>query len=98
MVELISKLTANHAILLVEHDMDAVFHLAQVLTVMVNGKLLASGAPEAIRANREVQSAYLGSADRVSMTDAPIIEARELHSLLRRKPYFARRRFFRARR
>jgi branched-chain amino acid transport system ATP-binding protein len=63
MVELIGELTANHAILLVEHDMDAVFRLAQVLTVMVNGKILASGAPEAIRANREVQSAYLGGTD-----------------------------------
>jgi branched-chain amino acid transport system ATP-binding protein len=63
MVELIGELTANHAILLVEHDMDAVFRLAQVLTVMVNGKILASGAPEAIRANREVQSADLGGAD-----------------------------------
>jgi branched-chain amino acid transport system ATP-binding protein len=63
MVELIGELTANHAILLVEHDMDAVFRLAQVLTVMVNGKILASGAPEAIRANREVKSAYLGGAD-----------------------------------
>jgi branched-chain amino acid transport system ATP-binding protein len=61
MVELIGELTANHAILLVEHDMDAVFRLAKVLTVMVNGKILASGAPEAIRANREVQRAYLGS-------------------------------------
>jgi branched-chain amino acid transport system ATP-binding protein len=63
MVELIGELTANHAILLVEHDMDAVFRLAQVLTVMVNGKILASSAPEAIRANREVQRAYLGGAD-----------------------------------
>lgn len=63
MVELIGDLTANHAILLVEHDMDAVFRLAHVLTVMVNGKILASGAPEAIRANREVQSAYLGADD-----------------------------------
>jgi branched-chain amino acid transport system ATP-binding protein len=49
MVELIGKLIANHAILLVEHDIDAVFRLAQVLTVMVNGRVLASGAPEAIR-------------------------------------------------
>jgi branched-chain amino acid transport system ATP-binding protein len=63
MVELIGELTENHAILLVEHDMDAVFRLAQVLTVMVNGKILASGAPEAIRANREVQRAYLGGTD-----------------------------------
>jgi len=63
MVKLIGELTKNHAILLVEHDMDAVFRLAQVLTVMVNGKILASGAPEAIRANREVQRAYLGGSD-----------------------------------
>jgi branched-chain amino acid transport system ATP-binding protein len=61
MVDLIGALAASHAILLVEHDMDAVFRLARVLTVMVNGKILASGTPEAIRANREVQSAYLGS-------------------------------------
>src|SRR5262249_48945648 len=62
-VKLIGELTKNHAILLVEHDMDAVFRLAQVLTVMVNGKILATGAPETIRANREVQRAYLGGAD-----------------------------------
>jgi branched-chain amino acid transport system ATP-binding protein len=60
MVQLIGALAATHAILLVEHDMDAVFRLARVLTVMVNGKILASGTPEAIRANQEVQSAYLG--------------------------------------
>lgn len=63
MVALISELNAKHAILLVEHDMDAVFRLAQVLTVMVNGRILASGTPEEIRANPEVQSAYLGSAE-----------------------------------
>jgi branched-chain amino acid transport system ATP-binding protein len=41
--------------------MDAVFQLANVLTVMVNGKVLATGAPDEIRANREVQNAYLGA-------------------------------------
>ena len=61
MVELIGRLGENHAILLVEHDMDAVFQLARVLTVMVYGKILASGTPEEIRANRNVQAAYLGS-------------------------------------
>ena len=63
MIKLIGELTKNHAILLVEHDMDAVFRLAQVLTVMVSGKILASGAPETIRANQEVQRAYLGTTD-----------------------------------
>jgi branched-chain amino acid transport system ATP-binding protein len=62
MIELIAKLAETHAVLLVEHDMDAVFQLAKALTVMVNGKVLATGAPEAIRANREVQRAYLGAA------------------------------------
>ncbi len=63
MIELIGKLGESHAILLVEHDMDAVFQLAKVLTVMANGKVLATGAPEEIRANREVQVAYLGAAE-----------------------------------
>ncbi len=66
MVELIGRLADARAILLVEHDMDAVFQLADVLTVMVNGKVLATGAPAEIRANREVQSAYLGSSDEIS--------------------------------
>jgi branched-chain amino acid transport system ATP-binding protein len=63
MVALIERLGAAHAILLVEHDMDAVFRLARVLTVMVNGTVVASGAPAAVRANREVQNAYLASVD-----------------------------------
>ncbi len=66
MIELIGRLAKDHAVLLVEHDMDAVFRLAQVLTVMVNGKVLISGAPEEIRANREVQSVYLGALDELA--------------------------------
>jgi branched-chain amino acid transport system ATP-binding protein len=61
MVQLIGGLADDHAILLIEHDMDAVFQLAKVLTVMVDGKVLASGTREEIRANRQVQAAYLGS-------------------------------------
>ena len=60
MVELLRRLRADHAILLVEHDMDAVFAVADLITVLVNGQVLASGEPEAIRANAEVQHAYLG--------------------------------------
>jgi branched-chain amino acid transport system ATP-binding protein len=63
MVALIARLAADHAILLVEHDMDAVFSVAAVLTVMVDGRVLASGAPEAIRRNKAVQDAYLGTAE-----------------------------------
>ena len=46
--------------MLVEHDMDAVFALADQLTVMLNGQVIASGAPAAVRADPTVQSAYLG--------------------------------------
>ena len=60
MIELIRGLRAGHAVLLVEHDMDAVFALADRLTVMVDGAVLASGLPSAIRANPEVRRAYLG--------------------------------------
>lgn len=59
-VELLLRLKKEHAILLVEHDMDAVFALADRLTVMVNGKPIASDTPAAIRANDAVQAAYLG--------------------------------------
>jgi branched-chain amino acid transport system ATP-binding protein len=61
MIQLIEQLAENHAVLLVEHDMDAVFQLARVLTVMVDGRVLASGTPAQIRANRDVQNAYLGT-------------------------------------
>jgi branched-chain amino acid transport system ATP-binding protein len=63
MVELLRKLIPAHATLLVEHDMDAVFSLAHTLTVMVNGRILASGSPAEVRANDAVQKAYLGDAD-----------------------------------
>ena len=59
-VELLKRLRADHAILLVEHDMDAVFAVADTLTVMVEGAVLASGSPAEIRANPKVQEAYLG--------------------------------------
>ena len=60
MLELLTRLKPGHAVLLVEHDMDAVFRIADRITVMVNGEVIASGSPEAIRANRDVQVAYLG--------------------------------------
>ena len=63
MVGLLQKLAPEHAILLVEHDMDAVFAVADVITVMVNGQVLESGAPAQIRASPAVRRAYLGEAD-----------------------------------
>jgi branched-chain amino acid transport system ATP-binding protein len=60
MVELLLKLKAEHAMMLVEHDMDAVFALADRLTVMVNGQVIASGTPAEVRADANVQAAYLG--------------------------------------
>jgi branched-chain amino acid transport system ATP-binding protein len=60
MITLLHTLKKDHAILLVEHDMDAVFALADQLTVMVNGSMIASGLPADIRNNAAVQAAYLG--------------------------------------
>ena len=60
MLGLLSGLKAGHAILLVEHDMDAVFRVSDRITVMVNGVVIASGVPAAVRADPEVQLAYLG--------------------------------------
>ena len=59
-VDLLRTLAGNHAVLLVEHDMDAVFALANTLTVMVNGTVLETGEPQAVRSKRLVQAAYLG--------------------------------------
>lgn len=57
---LLARLKKGHAILLIEHDMDAVFKIADRITVMVNGAVIATGDPESIRANPEVRTAYLG--------------------------------------
>jgi branched-chain amino acid transport system ATP-binding protein len=60
MVELIEHLARHVTILLVEHDMAAVFRLADRISVLVNGQLICTGTPEAVRANPEVRRAYLG--------------------------------------
>ena len=60
MLELLRGLKRQHAVLLVEHDMDAVFRVADKITVMVNGAVIASDAPDAIRTHPEVLVAYLG--------------------------------------
>jgi branched-chain amino acid transport system ATP-binding protein len=58
--DLIRSLARDHAVLLVEHDMDVVFAVADVMTVMVDGRVLAHGTPAEIRASAAVRDAYLG--------------------------------------
>jgi len=59
-LDLLRRLRPERAILLVEHDMDAVFAVADVITVMADGSVLASGTPEAVRNDATVREAYLG--------------------------------------
>lgn len=60
MIDVIARLKKGRGVLLVEHDMDAVFALADRLTVMADGHVIASGAPDFVRAHPAVRAAYLG--------------------------------------
>jgi branched-chain amino acid transport system ATP-binding protein len=66
LIALLKTLKRRYGILLVEHDMDAVFKLADRISVLVYGRVIACGDAEAIRANADVRSAYLGEQDMVA--------------------------------
>jgi branched-chain amino acid transport system ATP-binding protein len=59
-VELIRNVTEDKTLIVVEHDMGVVFDLADRISVLVYGEIIATDAPENIRSNPEVQEAYLG--------------------------------------
>jgi branched-chain amino acid transport system ATP-binding protein len=59
-IGLLRRLAEEHTLILIEHDMDAVFAIADMITVMVNGEVLETGSVEQIRNSAEVQQAYLG--------------------------------------
>ncbi len=61
-VDLIRKVTEDKTLVMVEHDMGVVFGLADRISVLVYGEIIATGSPEAVRANPKVQEAYLGAA------------------------------------
>ena len=61
LIDALRRVSQKHTLVLVEHDMDVVFQLADRLTVLVNGTVLASGAPQAVREDATVRAAYLGT-------------------------------------
>jgi len=59
----VRRLTEGKTVVIIEHDMDVVFSLADRITVLHRGEILATGAPEEIRRNQAVKDAYLGEAE-----------------------------------
>ena len=63
--ELLRELKGEHTIVLIEHDMEAVFALADRISVLDYGKLITTGEPEAVRADRQVRGLYLGEEEAI---------------------------------
>ena len=63
LTQLLGMLRGQYTIIMVEHDMDAVFSLADRVSVLVGGRIIATGVPDDIRSKPEVQIAYLGTKD-----------------------------------
>jgi branched-chain amino acid transport system ATP-binding protein len=67
-VELIRRLTEGKTLIIIEHDMDVVFSLADRITVLHHGEVLATGAPQEIKENQKVKDAYLGDVEAEELT------------------------------
>jgi branched-chain amino acid transport system ATP-binding protein len=59
-IKLIDRVTKGKTLLIIEHDMEVIFSLADVITVMHYGEIVATGSPEEIRKDKKVKEAYLG--------------------------------------
>jgi len=62
-VQLLKSLRRGRTLIVVDHDMDAIFELAERITVLQEGRVLVEGMPEEIRGDKRVQEAYLGGMD-----------------------------------
>ena len=84
MVHLLRALKGSVTILLIEHDMEAVFALADRLSVLVYGRIIASGDPETIRTDPAVRQAYLGEnmapSEAGTMADTPLLELADIET------------------
>ena len=92
MSQLLASVKGRYTILLIEHDMDVVFQLADRISVLVGGRIVASGSPDEIRSSPEVRIAYLGDDDDEFVGDALMLKVEAIAGKLRPKPSAVRHR------